>query len=185
MEYVKLFVHAMWRSMQKNDRKFEIRKIIVFDESDPDEMFHEYVREEDFACVRFVPPGYKIEIRYTLNGRKYRIVLRGHQRVQIPVRKQFRSERTANVISSMLMTKVSHADEVSGSGSGIGHDVTDRLSKYLGPNVDFHGTPVHVHDIVPFDDHEYDAERFSALRVHLCDGRYVDFDYEKNERIVL
>lgn len=67
-------------------------------------------------------------------------------------------------------------------------NVTERLKKYAGPSKDFHnalGLRVHVADILPLDDWDFVAERFSTLTVVDMHFRKHTFDLASNPEIFL
>jgi DNA-directed RNA polymerase beta' subunit len=134
--------------------------------------------------------NYRIELRYKVNNKKYRAIIRTNDNVTFPFRKEMGINLKPTLVNALLILKDTdnHTHIAHGSGSGSGHDVTDRIVKYFGPNRDFNvnkGVVVYVQDMFPFDDHEDNSQRFSVLRLHMSDDKYYDFDYALNEQVVL
>ncbi|AGE54338.1 hypothetical protein PBCVNY2B_671L [Paramecium bursaria Chlorella virus NY2B] len=155
-------------------------KCIVFNEDQGSELdFFEYapiIPIEDLKKIIRLKK-YKIEIRYVVHGRKYRIVIRETDNIHFPIRKELGIKKP-NIVSASLVRK--HTDE--------DIDVTKRVIKYFGQNNDFSaglGLRLFVQDMFPFDDHEDNAEIFSALYIRMSDGTEYRFDYGANDEIVL
>ena len=155
-------------------------KCLVFNEDQGSELdFFEYVSnmtiEEIKQKIRL--EKYKIEIRYVVHGRKYRVVVRENENVHLPIRKELGLMKP-NIVSASLLIKDSEEE----------YDVTKRVRKYFGQNNDFNsglGLKLFVQDMFPFDDHEDNAERFDALYICMSNGNGYYFDYGKNAEIVL
>ncbi|ABT15055.1 hypothetical protein NY2A_B656L [Paramecium bursaria Chlorella virus NY2A] len=155
-------------------------KCIVFNEEEGNELdFFEYAPNipiEDLKKIIRLKK-YKIEIRYVVHGRKYRIVVRDNENVHFPIRKELGLKKPT-ITSASLVRKDTEEE----------YDVTKRVQKYFGQNNDFNiglGLSLFVHDIFPFDDHEDNAEIFSALYIRMSDGTEYHFDYGANDEIVL
>ena len=96
----------------------------------------------------------RVEVRYSVRGQKFRMVLRRGDTCAFPpvARRASLSCFPLTVLAASL-----HGD--------VDVDVTRRVLKYQGAAKDFHGTRVTVRDLFPFDDHDDNAERFRCLRV--------------------
>ncbi len=119
---------------------------------------------------------YRIEVRYEFNGEKYRIVYRPDDVMEYPPRKAFGFVRAPHLVKAVCV-----------SNDGDDYDVTKRVRKYLGPERNFHsskGVRLHLWDMFPFDDHEFEAEYLSHLRLDFSDGTVALFEYGINPRIV-
>ena len=155
-------------------------KCIVFNEDQGSELdFFEYASNMTIQEIKqkIRLEKYKIEIRYMVHGRKYRIVVRDNENVHFPIRKELGLKKPT-ITSASLVRKDTEEE----------YDVTKRVQKYFGQNNDFNsglGLKLFVQDLFPFDDHEDNAERFCDLYICMSDGRKYYFDYGKNEEIIL
>ena len=116
----------------------------------------------------------KQEVRYTVRSRKYRMVLRPGDAVKFP---PYDTPRPACRFPKGVLCARLVGDE------DIECDVTGHVQKYQGPHSDFHaglGLRVTVHDMFPFEDHDYVAERFHTLRVTDALARVTDYRYADN-----
>ena len=176
IEYIKLYAKTMFHHLTTPVKK---HKILVFNETGNEMAFFEYASNMTIEEIkqRICLDKYKIEVRYTVGARKYRIVIRENDDVKLPIRKELGLMRP-RIISASLVRK----------DTGEEYDVTKRICKYFGQNNDFNsgkGLRIFVHDMFPFDDHEDNAERISVLRLCMTNGNAYEFDYEKNEEIIL
>jgi hypothetical protein len=155
-------------------------KMYAFNEctDDDDGIFHEVysAKRNELADIRSKLgwDKYRIEIRYTFRGQKYRVVYRHDDEVDFPLKRSMHLVIAPRVTSACLVRKA--------DGKHI--DVTDRVRKYLGPDRDFHskhGLYVRVQDMFPFDDHDDNAERFETLAIWLSTGKYLEFGYADND----
>ena len=127
----------------------KVKSVIVFDESPEAEMYHEYMSkhltlDEIKNIVSSAIDKYKIEIRYTLRDKNYRVVIRDDDNVEFPVRKE---------LGLYVPFKISHAYVFTNNSRQI--DVTERVKKYAGQNGNFNahaGYRVVVKDVFPFSD---------------------------------
>ena len=185
METVKmayLYVKGVYRHFMANKKKQY--KCLVFNEEEENELdFFEYAPnmtiEEIKKQLRL--KKYKIEIRYVVHGRKYRIVVRENENVHFPIRKELGLKKPTITFASLVRKDTEENAEED-------YDVTKRVQKYFGQNNDFNsglGLKLFVQDLFPFDDHEDNAERFCDLYICMSDGRKYYFDYGKNEEIIL
>jgi len=178
MKYLKLYVKNIFR---KFFTPMEKHKILVFNETcnDHEMAFFEYASNMSIEEIKKMISleNYKIEVRYTVGTRKYRVVIRENDDIQLPIRKELGIIKP-RIISASLVRK----------DTGEEYDVTKRVCKYFGQNNDFNsgiGLKIFVHDMFPFDDHEDNSDRFSVLRICLTNGTVYEFDYESNEEIIL
>ena len=185
-----LFLKQMFRWVAK-PRSY---KMYVFYDDDSEVFFHEIMAEYTLAKIKehidtchrvLIDVKYRIEVRYSINDKKYRVVIRDND-VKLPIRKEL-GVKKHDLTSALLILRDDHISmNQHGSGSGCGHDVTDRIRKYLGQNKDFNacnGSVVFVQDCFPFDDQYDNSQRFSVLRLHFTNGKYYDFDYEQNDKL--
>ena len=117
----------------------------------------------------------RLEVRYVLRNKKYRMVLRPGDACRVPLDEP--AHRVARLLSARL-----HGPR----GADIECDVTDRVLKYQGPRGDFHassGLRVRVHDMFPFDDHADNVARFSHVRLVDSVGNVKDLDYALNPAV--
>ena len=126
--------------------------------------------------VRGVIPSvwthYRVEIRYERGGKKYRHIVRPGQPLTFPKRQPFGG--TARVVLARLMPR----EDAHPPSRAV--DITARALKYAGPGNSFDN--VRLTDMLPFDDHEDNATRFSCVR--FIDGTFrswdVPYDPEEN-----
>lgn len=121
---------------------FEIKKIIVFDERGDYENVSTSMSIEDIK-KNILLDSYKIEIRYVVNGKKYRAVIRDSDNVKFPIRKE---------LGIPVNFKITHAYVYTQDSVQI--DVTERVLKYAGQNLDFNrhaNCALYAKDIFPFD----------------------------------
>lgn len=114
----------------------------------------------------------RLEVRYRMQGRKFRMVLRPGDTCVFPPR----PGKFANlcVLAASLRCKTGALDI----------DVTPRVLKYQGPKRDFHGTRITVRDMFPFDDHDDNATRFSHLKVVDSFARTTEIPYESEDHVL-
>ena len=93
----------------------------------------------------------RVEVRYRVGGNKFRMVLRPGDECVFPPPPRARGFPLAVLAASLH--------------GGVDVDVTRRVLKYQGATRDFHGTHVTVRDMFPFDDHDDNAHRYSALQI--------------------
>lgn len=125
---------------------------------------------------------FRVEVRYVLRQKKYRMILRPGDACDFPPYKE------PAVPACRLPKGVLSARLQGPPGSEIDADVTSRVLKYQGPRGDFHaglGLKTHVHDMFPFDDHQDNCARFSHLRVMDTMARIIDVPYEDNPVMTL
>lgn len=103
----------------------------------------------------------RLEIRYVLDGKKFRAIATRQKNPKIVVGGR---PRAPKVLAVELVPR-----------SGLSEDVTARFLKYAGPAGDFHGTPVRVSDVFPNRDVEAMEEVGYSLAVT---------DRMMNERVV-
>ena len=178
VNYLHLYAKTLYHNLISNKKKHH--KCLIFNEEEETDFdFFEYAPdmtiEEIQKKIRL--KKYKIEIRYIVHGRKYRIVVRENENIHFPIRKELGLMKP-NIESASLLIK----------DNGGECDVTERIRKYFGQNKDFNsglGLKIFVQDMFPFDDHEDNAERFGALYIRMSDGTEYYFDYTKNTEIIL
>lgn len=121
---------------------------------------------------------YRIEMRYTFHGKKYRAIYRHDDEETFPPKRGMTLVVAPKMTAACLIRRA--------DGKQI--DVTDRIRKYLGPDRDFHSKKrlyVRVQDMFPFDDHDDNSERFEALGLWFSTGKYMEFKYEDNDVVVI
>ena len=156
-----VWLKATWRSRLGAHDDYHRPKIVnVFAFSDDGESYRDITREfhaETWERDVKALTGwthYRVEIRYTMHKRKFRMLLRPGDTCKWPPPHEHAMKGPRGIFSATLSGK-----------NGARRDVTKRLAKYCGPHGDFHQQIVHVHDCFPFDDCEYEAEVFETLRI--------------------
>ena len=118
-----------------------------------------------------------VELRYRLGQRKYRALLRSDDDVDgVVARMRVCMERGVHVgVRRAALIDHNHHE---------GEDVTARVSKYMGPNMDCHGLDtVRVRDLFPRDDHKFNAMNCGLLRVMYANGEHAVFRYDSDTHI--
>lgn len=110
-------------------------------------------------------PNWKLEVRYRYYTSKYRKVLRPQDPTWTfpPVK--------ATGPSSVLLATV----------YPVGLDISARVRKYHGADHDLGSAT--VHDLFPFDDNDWNSERFESVRVFSLFHGVKVYDFKKNERL--
>jgi len=158
-------------------------KLYAFDQTPPvDGLFHAVFspKRHDVSDVRDAIDWekYKLDVRYTFRGNKYRVLYRHDDDATFPLPRHVGIVVAPKLSSACLVRK----------DDGREIDVTDRVRKYMGPDRDFykkHGLYVRVQDMFPFDDHEDNSERFQCVRLYLSTGKRLEFDYESNDAMAV
>lgn len=118
----------------------------------------------------------RLEIRYSHHGKKFRKVVRPTEQLHFPPQKN--RVYPSGVLIAHLVPRDIQEPVL---------DVTNRVQKYYG--VDHAFGSMKAHDLFPFDDNEYNAEKFEALRImyaHPTTGIFVDvIDYANNEAMAV
>lgn len=120
---------------------------------------------------------FRVEVRYVLRQKKYRMILRPGETCAFPPYQE-PAAPACRLPKGVLSARLQGP-----KGSDIDADVTSRVLKYQGPRGDFHaglGLKTYVHDMFPFDDHQENSTRFSHLRVMDTMARVTDLPYEDN-----
>lgn len=119
----------------------------------------------------YIPPewtAYRLEIRYELQGKKYRRIVRG------PL-------HDLDLLGTDIFPRILLARLLPRDGSdAVEVNITSRVAKYAGPDRSF--VNVRLTDLFPFDDHEDNATRFACLRILDASFRVWDipFDLDTN-----
>lgn len=127
---------------------------------------------------------YKIEIRYMCRGKKFRCIVREYRPFTFPPCSKEELSKISGLHSpnGILLSAQLY---VQGEIEEPPLDVTAKLKKYQGVMGNFHGTEMYCHDLFPFDDNKYNAERFGKLVVYrLSYTRGIDvktFDFSDND----
>lgn len=156
-------------------------KLYAFDQTAPTNgLFHAVFspKRHDVADVRDAIEWdeYKLDVRYTYRGQKYRVLYRHDDDAAFPLPRPMGIVIAPKLSSACLVRK----------DDGREIDVTERVRKYMGPDRDFykkHGLYVRVQDMFPFDDHEDNSERFQCVRLYMSTGKRLEFDYESNDEM--
>lgn len=117
---------------------------------------------------------YRLDVRYTFRGQKYRVLYRQDDDAKFPLPRAMGMVIAPKLINAVLVRK-NDGEEV---------DVTTRVRKYMGPDRDFykkHGLYVYVQDMFPFDDHKDNSDRFECVRMYMSTGQCLEFKYESND----
>jgi len=179
-------IASRFASQQAPAEELKIKRVLLFDETtgDFEDVTWMHNREDSAESTGSAgsagpPDSDRMEIRYTWRGKKYRAVVREGESGEIGAGK---CTRVSEIVSAKLLPSVEAAAE---GAKTI--DVTTRIRKYFGANKDFGGRVLKCHDIFPFDDPEYMADRFDTLRVAKVgstDGFSVrDFNFKANDAI--
>ena len=158
-------------------------KLYAFNLTEPTEgLFHSVFspKRHDVNDVRDAIEWdkYKLDVRYTYRGQKYRVLYRHDDDGTFPLPRSMGIVIAPKLSSACLVRK----------DDGRETDVTDRVRKYMGPDRDFykkHGLYVRVQDMFPFDDHEDNSERFQCVRLYMSTGKCLEFDYESNDAMTV
>ena len=139
---------------------FVINKVIVFDETGEEDVHSEYADKrlplEDLK-KSIALDEYRIEIRYTVHGKKFRVIVRKDDAVHFPIRKELGLRAEFDVTHAFLLPHEGHHI-----------DVTNRVKKYAGQNGDFNahaGSFLFVSDMFPYHDVD-DYARLMLLDEH-------------------
>lgn len=129
-------------------------------------------------------PRSRLDVRYLLNGKKYRRFCSGEQQQQPtstsedpPVVPSMGTDRKARILSARLLP---FPDGTLGAQPV---DVTSRIQKCAGPNRDFGGGTVTVRDAFPFDDHDDNAARFRCIRILDASFKMWDVPYDPDRAL--
>ena len=155
MEVVDFYVRYLFKKMTHSSG-IKIHQILIFDESDDAVSYCENVSThlsvEDIKktiCIQ----EYKIEIRYSVHGKKYRAIIRHDDNIHFPIRKE---------LGVSPITLIHNAFLVTHDGDLV--DVTRRILKYAGQNGDFNrhvDCRFFVRDMFPF----HNIEDYECLRI--------------------
>lgn len=164
-ELAKVF---LWRS---NVPEWSVQQLLLFDEDTHDLLDASQVRvdfyKDDIAHLYPDVPNWKLEVRYRHYSTKYRCVLRPGD----PCTWTFPPQRRQGPGGILLATILP-----------VGLDVSARVRKYHGPDHTFsHG--LRAHDIFPFDDNDFNAERFETLQILWLGRGFKAYDFKKNDRL--
>ena len=152
MEVVDFYVRYLFKRMTHSSG-IKVHQVLVFDESDDPVSYCEnastHLSVDDIKKTLRIQE-YKIEIRYSIHGKKYRAIIRRDDNIHFPIRKELGVPRGPLIRCATL---------VSNDGKLV--DVTKRILKYAGQNGDFNWhvkSMFLVCDMFPFhntDDYEY------------------------------
>jgi hypothetical protein len=164
MEVVDFYLRYVFKKMTHSSG-IKIHQILIFDEGANPETYCENVSTD--MSIRDIKETikifmYRIEIRYSIHGKKYRAVARESDDVHFPIRKELGAVPRAVVTRARVVTK-----------DGRESDVTRRVRKYAGQNGDFNnhaGCLFFVDDMFPF----HDVDEYAKLRLELSDGSVLD-----------
>lgn len=127
---------------------------------------------------------WKVEVRYSFRGAKFRAVVRNGQSFAFPPCSDIEA-RSINPGRGVLCRAFLETVDPPG-----GLDITARVAKYQGVCRDYGGRLLECHDLFPFDDHDHDAGRFGILTIDtlgIVGGRPVfsaqTYDYANNDVI--
>ena len=152
----------------------QIDQVLVFNETgDPPYCEYSYFEYADTNTTMvelqktIALPSYKVEVRYTIHGRKFRYIFRNGENVRFPPR------RKLEMCNALESASIQYAD-------GTSKDVTARALKYAGPNGDFNasdGGLFLASDIISFHDDGVES-------LHLVVGG-VPFAFSMDDVVVL
>ncbi len=164
------------------DDHFKITKTLVFCEdagwictrANPDfaditEWFSIDSWAEDIECNFPTWTKWKLEIRYTHRGDKFRHVIRqGDSLTWPPAHDDADTEHVNKLHEVTKPTGILSASLIPHAGTDASHvDITHRVRKYAGVTRDFSTASANLraHDVLPMDDNEWNAERFETIRI--------------------
>lgn len=153
-----------------NTPEWSVQQLLLFDEDTHDLLdasdIHIDTYLEDIAHLYPDVPNWKLEVRYRHYSSKFRRVLRP----QDP-HWTFPPPRTKGPGGILLATILP-----------VGLDVSARVRKYHGPDHTFGGS-LKAHDIFPFDDNDFNAERFETLQILWLGRGFKAYDFKKNDAL--
>jgi len=139
---------------------FVLDKVIVFDETGEEDVYSEYADKHltlDELKKSIALDEYRIEFRYRVHGKKFRVIVRKDDTVHFPIRKELGLRAEFDVTHAFLLPHEGHHI-----------DVTNRVKKYAGQNGDFNahaGSFLFVSDMFPYHDVD-DYARLMLLDEH-------------------
>ena len=158
----------LWFIRLFTDRRIWVRQIsltpISYCENAPNSLTIAQLREK----LRI--PEYRIEIRYSIHGKKFRAVIRNDDNVNFPIRKELGMFPRVRINKAYVLTV-----------DGIKIDVTKRVLKYAGQNMDFNqhaGALIFTDDMFPF----HDTDEYKSLIIETSDG---DYEYTMHDLLIL
>ncbi|AGE56401.1 hypothetical protein PBCVNEJV1_715L [Paramecium bursaria Chlorella virus NE-JV-1] len=156
METIDFYVRFLARKFMMRTSGIRVHQILVFDENSTYcENVSTHTTINDIKKSIAIPE-YRIEIRYSVNGKKLRAILRHDDDVHFPIRKEL-GIRIVPIVCALVVTK-----------DGTWIDVTSRVRKYAGQNEDFNkhaGSTVFARDMFPF----HDVDEYEGIVVETAD----------------
>ncbi|AGE59191.1 hypothetical protein PBCVOR070422_691L [Paramecium bursaria Chlorella virus OR0704.2.2] len=172
MDAIKFYSRFLFKKITHSSG-IKVNQILVFDESltpisycenAPNSLTIAQLREK----LRI--PEYRIEIRYSIHGKKFRAVIRNDDNVNFPIRKELGMFPRVRINKAYVLTV-----------DGIKIDVTKRVLKYAGQNMDFNqhaGALIFTDDMFPF----HDTDEYKSLIIETSDGNY---EYTMHDLLIL
>jgi hypothetical protein len=162
MEIIKIYSRYLFKKITHSSG-IKVDQILVFDESTCPISYCENARTSlslPELQKKIAIPEYRIEIRYTIHGKKFRAVIRNNDDINFPIRKELGVFPRVRINKAWVLTK-----------DGIKIDVTKRVLKYAGQNMDFNqhaGALLFTEDLFPF----HDTDSYKSLIIEASDGEY-------------
>ncbi|ABT14164.1 hypothetical protein MT325_M610L [Paramecium bursaria chlorella virus MT325] len=172
MDAIKIYSRYLFKKITHSSG-IKVDQILVFDESlNPDSYCENAPTSLTLAELRekLVIPEYRIEIRYSVHGKKFRAVVRDDDNVNFPIRKELGVFPRVRINKAYVLTV-----------DGIKIDVTKRVLKYAGQNMDFNqhaGALIFTDDMFPF----HDTDEYKSLIIETSDG---DYEYTMHDLLIL
>lgn len=172
MDAIKFYSRFLFKKITHSSG-IKVDQILVFDESsDPISYCENAPVSLTLVEIRenLAIPEYRIEIRYSVHGKKFRAVIRNNDNINFPIRKELGVFPRVRINKAYIFTV-----------DGIKIDVTKRVLKYAGQNMDFNqhaGALLFADDMFPF----HDTCKYKSLIIEANDGEY---EYTMNDLLVL
>lgn len=172
MDIIKFYGRYLFKKITHSSG-IKVDQVIVFDESLGPISYCENAHPS-LSLVelkkRLVIPEYRIEIRYSVHGKKFRAVIRQDDMINFPIRKELGVFPRVRINKAVVITN-----------DGVELDVTKRILKYAGQNMDFNthaGALLLTEDMFPF----HDTDNYKCLIIKASDG---DYEYTMQDFLII
>ncbi|AGE51944.1 hypothetical protein PBCVCVM1_733L [Paramecium bursaria Chlorella virus CVM-1] len=172
MDAIKFYSRFLFKKITHSSG-IKVDQILVFDESLTPISYCENAQKFltiDQLREKLRIPEYRIEIRYSIHGKKFRAVIRNGDNVNFPIRKELGMFPRVRINKAYVLTV-----------DGIKIDVTKRVLKYAGQNMDFNqhaGALIFTEDMFPF----HDTDEYKSLIIETSNG---DYEYTMHDLLIL
>lgn len=178
--YTKILVRRL--CMPRRVPAWKIRKVLLFrEEANPfatsfetERDFHEVPisvfspstwKEDAWSIAHeFGWPSWRMEVRYTFGDAKFRSVVRPEGSFRWPPASDEEEDVATRSHRIHGPRGILSAHLVASSGVSM-VDITSRLRKYAGVLADYGNNVLRAHDIFPYDDGDWMADKFSYIRI--------------------